>query len=121
FLPDGRALVTERPGTLKLVDVASGKVGEVTGVPEVVYGGQGGFGDVAPHPQFAENGLVYFSYAEAGDDDTAGGVVARAKLTLDTNGGGALESPEVLWRQVPKVSGRGHYAHRIVFHDGKLW
>lgn len=121
FLPDGRLLVSERPGALKLVDVATGRAGDVTGVPEVVYGGQGGFGDVVPHPQFADNGLVYVSFAEAGDGDTAGGAVARARLVLDESGGGQLEDLQVIWRQVPKVSGRGHYAHRIAFHDGKLW
>ena len=92
FLPDGRVLVSERPGKLKLVDVASGRVGEVTGVPEVVYGGQGGFGDVVPHPQFADNGLVYVSYAEKGDGDTAGAAVARAKLVTDNAVGGRLEN-----------------------------
>jgi len=122
FLPDGRVLVSEKPGKLKLVDVASGRIGEVTGVPDVVYGGQGGFGDVVPHPQFADNGLVYISYAEKGDGDTAGAAVARAKLATDDAGGGKLEDVEVIWRQVPKVSGRGHYAHRILFgDDGKLW
>lgn len=121
FLPDGRLLVSEKAGTLQLVDVASGKATEVTGVPEVAYGGQGGFGDVVPHPQFSDNGLVYLSYAEAGDGDTAGAAVARARLVMDAAGGGTLQDLEVVWRQVPKVSGRGHYAHRIVFHDGKLW
>jgi len=122
FLPDGRVLVSEKPGKLKLVDVASGKVGEVDGVPEVAYGGQGGFGDVVPHPRFADNGLVYVSYTEKGDGDTAGAAVARAKLVTDGAGGGRLENLEVIWRQVPKVAGRGHYAHRILFgDDGKLW
>src|SRR5690606_14812272 len=77
FLPDGRLLVSEKPGTLRLLDPQTRQAGEITGVPEVVYGGQGGFGDVVPHPQFAENGLVYLSYAEAGEDDTAGAAVAR--------------------------------------------
>jgi len=122
FLPDGRLLVSEKPGTLKLVDVATGRAGEVTGVPEVAYGGQGGFGDVVPHPQFADNGLVYISYAEAGDGNTAGAAVARATLVTDDAGGGALEDIEVIWRQVPKVSGQGHYGHRILFgDDGMLW
>src|SRR5690606_174187 len=65
--------------------------------------------------------LVYLSYAEAGEGDTAGAAVARATLVLDEAGGGSLQDLEVIWRQVPKVTGRGHYAHRIVFHDGKLW
>src|SRR3546814_7838102 len=66
FLPDGRLLVTEKRGALKLVDVASGKVGDIKGVPEVDYGGQGGFGDIALHPDFADNHVAYVSYAEAG-------------------------------------------------------
>lgn len=122
FLPDDRLLVSEKRGKLRLYDFATHAVGEVTGVPEVVYGGQGGFGDVVPHPQFADNGLVYLSYAEAGDGDTAGAAVARAKLVFDGNGGGTLENVEVIWRQMPKVTGRGHYAHRILFgDDGMLW
>ncbi len=122
FLPDGRLLVSEKEGALKVFDIASKKTGDVSGVPAVDYGGQGGFGDVVLHPQFAGNGLVYVSYAEKGDGDTRGAAVARAKLTLDANGGGALSDVKVIWRQVPKVSGRGHYGHRIAFGpDGKLW
>jgi glucose/arabinose dehydrogenase len=122
FLPDGRLLVTEKEGKLKLLDVASKRVGEISGVPAVDYGGQGGLGDVVLHPKFASNGLVYLSYAEKGDGDTRGGAVARGKLTLDNKGGGALSGVKVIWRQVPKVSGRGHYGHRIAFDkDGKLW
>ncbi|MFZ7096754.1 PQQ-dependent sugar dehydrogenase [Luteimonas dalianensis] len=121
FLPDGRLLVTEKPGTLRLYDVARDTTGEIGGIPAVVHGGQGGLGDVALHPQFDDNHLVYISYAEAGDGDTAGAAVARARLALDGSGGGSLQDLEVIWRQVPKVSGRGHYAHRIVFHDDMLW
>ncbi len=122
FLPDGRLLVTEKKGALKLLDVASGAVGNITGTPQVDHGGQGGLGDVVLHPRFADNGLVYLSYAEAGDGGTRGAVVARARLTLDRNGGGALSDLQVVWRQVPKVTGRGHYGHRIAFGgDGKLW
>ncbi|HST45755.1 MAG TPA: PQQ-dependent sugar dehydrogenase [Luteimonas sp.] len=122
FLPDGRLLVTEKKGTLKLVDVATGKTGDIGGVPEVDYGGQGGFGDVVLHPRFADNRMVYISYAEAGEGDTRGAAVARATLSLDAAGGGALSSLQVIWRQVPKVEGRGHYGHRIAFGpDGKLW
>lgn len=122
FLPDGRLLVTEKKGALKLVDLATGKTGDIGGVPDVDYGGQGGFGDIALHPHYADNHVVYVSYAEAGDGDTRGGVVARATLALDDAGGGKLENLDVIWRQVPKVSGRGHYAHRLLFgDDGKLW
>ena len=120
FLPDGRLLVTEKAGKLKLLG-NDGKVGEIAGVPKVDYGGQGGFGDVVLHPDFASNKLVYYSYVEAGENDTHGAIVARAKLTLDDSGGGALDSPQVIWRQDPKLDGRGHYSHRIVFGQGKLW
>ncbi|WP_370563577.1 PQQ-dependent sugar dehydrogenase [Luteimonas salinilitoris] len=121
FLPDGRLLVTEKAGTLKLYDPERDTRGDIGGVPEVAYGGQGGFGDVVLHPRFADNGTVYVSYAEAGDGG-AGAAVARATLTLDGSGGGALENVEVIWRQVPKVSGQGHYGHRIAFdRDGMLW
>ena len=126
FLPDGRLLVTEKKGKLKVVtlaaDAADNNVGDITRVPKVAYGGQGGFGDVVLHPQFASNGWVYLSYAEAGDDNTSGAVVARAKLTLDQAGGGTLSEMAVIWKQVPKVTGQGHYGHRIAFGpDGKLW
>ncbi|MCC4597272.1 PQQ-dependent sugar dehydrogenase [Xanthomonas campestris pv. phormiicola] len=122
FLPDGSALISERGGTLKRFDPASGRTGTVSGVPAVAYGGQGGFGDVLPHPGFAQNGWVYLSYAEAGSSDTRGAAVARARLTLDDNGGGALSQLNVIWRQQPKVSGSGHYGHRLAFGpDGKLW
>jgi len=120
FLPAGRVLVSEKRGKLKLVGT-DGKVGEVTGVPRVDYGGQGGFGDVVLHPDFASNQFVYLSYAEGGMEDTRGAAVARAKLTLDDAGGGALGKSEVIWRQDPKVEGSGHYGHRIVFGQGKLW
>ncbi|WP_456982383.1 PQQ-dependent sugar dehydrogenase [Luteimonas sp. A478] len=121
FLPDGRLLVTEKPGTLRLYDPQRDITGQIRGVPEVVHGGQGGLGDVVLHPDFQSNPLVYISYAEAGEGDTAGAAVARARLVLDGSGDGSLENLEVVWRQVPKVSGQGHYAHRIAFHDGMLW
>jgi glucose/arabinose dehydrogenase len=122
FLPDGRLLVTEKRGRLKLFSPDDGTQAEVSGVPAVDYGGQGGFGDVILHPQYAQNGWVYLSYAEAGDGDTRGAAVARAKFTPDADGGGALSEVEVIWRQVPKLSGRGHYGHRLLFApDGHLF
>ena len=121
FLPDGRLLVTEKKGELKLYAIG-GKAHSVRGVPRVAYGGQGGFGDVALHPDFAHNHLVYLSYAEAGQGETRGAAVARAELRLEPDGGGSLEKLEVIWRQMPKVSGDGHYAHRLLFGtDRKLW
>ncbi|RMH93400.1 PQQ-dependent sugar dehydrogenase [Lysobacter pythonis] len=115
FLPDGRLLVSEKAGRLKLFDPATKRMGEIGGSPAVAYGGQGGLGDVAPPPRFADNEWVYFSHAEADEGSTRSVVVARAKLTLDVDGGGRLRAPETIWRQVPKVKGGGHYSHRIVF------
>ncbi len=121
FLPDGRLLVTEKIGRL-LVVTQNGDISRpVSGVPDVDYGGQGGFGDVVLHPDFESNALVYFSFAEAGDGDVRGAAVARARLTLDEDDG-RLDDLEVIWRQDPKVTGRGHYGHRIAFSpDGYLF
>jgi glucose/arabinose dehydrogenase len=121
FLPDGRALVTEMAGRLMLVSSDGRKTLLFDDVPKLAYGGQGGFGDVVLHPNFAENKLIYLSYAEAGQGRVQGAAVARATLEVDATGG-AINNFEVIWRQVPKVSGRGHYGHRIAFSpDGYLF
>jgi glucose/arabinose dehydrogenase len=120
FLPDGRMLITERRGALKLY-AAGGTAVDVAGVPDVSYGGQGGLGDVVLHPEFAANRRVYLSYAESGERGTSGAAVARATLTLD-GAQAALEDLEIIWRQVPKVTGDGHFGHRIAFDgEGYLW
>lgn len=116
FLPDGRMLVTEKKGNLLIVTQDGQKSRPVGGVPDVDYGGQGGLGDVALHPDFANNHLVYLSYAEAGKGNTRGAAVARGTLNL-TERGGYLSDMEVIWRQYPKVVGRGHYGHRLRFDD----
>jgi len=122
FLPDGRLLVTEKKGKLKLYDFKTSRAGDIAGVPEVAFGGQGGLGDVVIHPNFAKNQWVYLSYAEAGQNGTSGAAIARAKLVLDQAGGGKLEDLKVIWRQEPKVEGQGHYSHRMAFgQDGHLW
>ncbi|KFA68038.1 hypothetical protein S40285_09014 [Stachybotrys chlorohalonatus IBT 40285] len=122
FLPDQRILVTEKGGALRLVDPTTRSKGNIVGVPRVQYGGQGGLGDVVLHPQFAENSLLYFSYAEPGDASQAGAVVARARLMLNANGGGALEGVEVLWRQSSKYTSQGHFGHRILFGtNSTMW
>ncbi|MBB5686287.1 PQQ-dependent sugar dehydrogenase [Sphingobium boeckii] len=122
FLPGGKqALITEKAGVLKLWTVGGGSV-DVAGVPKVNYGGQGGFGDVALHPKFAENGFVYLSYAEKGAGDLGGAAVARARLVMAQDGSAKLDGLKVIWRQSEKVSGQGHYSHRIVFSpDGYLF
>jgi aldose sugar dehydrogenase len=120
FLPDGRALVTEKAGKLQLWDGKGTGVVTVSGTPKVAYGGQGGFGDVILHPQFAKNKMVYLSWAEAGKGGY-GAVVGRAKLVEDKKGA-RLEGLSVIWRAFPYVSGRGHFGHRLAFGpDQKLY
>lgn len=121
FLPDGRLLVTEKKGALKLMD-REGRIGTIAGTPEVSYGGQGGLGDVVLHPDFASNNLIYLSWAEAGTDGNRGAVVGRGRLLLDDQGGGRIDGLEVIWRQDPKMSRGGHFSHRIAFGpDGHLF
>lgn len=118
FLPDGRMLVTEKKGKLLLVDQKGTKT-EIANVPEVDYGGQGGFGDVILAPDFETSGLIYMSWVEGGEDDTRGAVVAHAELDLQGSQPD-LKELKTIWTQNPKVTGRGHYSHRMVFSpDGK--
>lgn len=117
FLPDGRALVTGKGGELTL-RATGGGLTDVAGVPEVEDSGQGGLGDVVAAPDFASTGTVYLSWAEAGDGGS-GAAVGRATL-VDDGGSARLEGLSVVWRQRPKVSGNGHYGHRLAFSpDGQ--
>jgi glucose/arabinose dehydrogenase len=120
FLPDGRLLVTEKKGTLRILN-KDGTIGFITGTPRVAYGGQGGFGDVVLHPAFARNGLVYLSWAEPGPSGTKGSAVGRGRLVLEGNGG-RIDNLQVIWRQEPKVTGDVHFSHRLAFSpDGYLF
>ena len=118
FLPGGtRALVTERAGKLKLWQ-ADGATLDVAGAPAVAYGGQGGFGDVILAPDFAASGTIYLSWVEAGAGDNFGAVVGKAKLV--DGDAPKLEGLEIIWKQDPKVPGRGHFSHRLAFSpDGQ--
>ncbi len=123
FMPDGNLLVTEKSGRLLWMNQAGKVLADISGVPEVDYGGQGGLGDIALHPNFSENSIVYMSFAEAGESetDTRGAAVIKATLTL-ANESGSLSDIKYIWRQTPKVTGRGHYAHRLEFSsDGYLY
>lgn len=117
FLPDGRMLVTERPGRLRIVAADGRLSAPVAGVPTVLAQGQGGLLDVAIDPAFADNGHVYLSYAEPGDDGTAGTAVARGRLV-----GNALDAMTVIFRQRHKVGGGAHFGSRLAFApDGALF
>lgn len=120
----GVLFVTEKAGTIKVVDTATGSVGTVSGAPTVDFGGQGGLGDVAFLPAEASATLgrrtIYLSWAEAGEADTRGAVVGKGTLVCSATTTCAIEGLNVIWRQTPKVTGRGHYSHRITFSpDGK--
>jgi glucose/arabinose dehydrogenase len=116
FLPDGRLLVTERPGRLRIV-AKDGKLGgPLEGVPAVHAINQGGLLDVALDPGFASNRLVYLSYTEPRDGGN-GTAVARGRLT-----DGGLADVEVIFRQQPTVKGGHHFGSRLVFaRDGRLF
>lgn len=121
FLPNGDLLVTEKSGGLFLLHLHDRSKVAVEGFPKVAYGGQGGLGDVVLHPQYAENHSIYLSYAEQDASGNRGAVVARATFSPDAVQP-KLEHLEVIWRQQPKVSGSGHYSHRMTFGpDGTLF
>ncbi len=117
FLPDGRMLVTERPGRLRFVERDGTLAAPISGVPAVAFAGQGGLLDLAVDPKFAQNQTLYLSFAEPGENGAAGTAVARARLV-----GNGLTEVRVVWRQLPKVRSGGHFGSRIAFSkDGMLW
>src|SRR5690606_14546491 len=116
FLPDGRMLVTERPGRMRIVD-AQGRIGApLQGLPPVVARGQGGLLDVVLAPDFAQSQRIYFSYSQPRGDANAT-AVARARLA-----GERLRDLEVVFRQEPGVDSRQHFGPRLVLTpDGHLF
>src|SRR5687767_7444768 len=109
FLPDGRMLVTEKAGRLRLVRQGKLEPQPIGGLPQVIVHGQGGLHDVVLHPQFAKNQLVYLAYAARGEDGV-GTELARGRLA-----GARLEDVQVLFRQSPKGRSGSHFGGRIVF------
>jgi aldose sugar dehydrogenase len=114
FLPDGRMLVTEKNGTLKLLATTGQTLGTLGGVPVVSSAGQGGLLDLALDPAFVSNQRVYFSFSESDSVNArlSGTSVARARLDLTAN---RLKDVTVIYRQVPKVNSSGHFGSRLVF------
>lgn len=118
FLPDGRMLVTEREGDIRIVTMAGDKSSPLKGLPDAYVSGQGGILDVALDPAFPENSLVYVSFSESGPGG-AGTAVLRAVLDLD---GEALTEGKIIFRQEPKTDGGRHFGSRLVFApDGTLF
>lgn len=115
FLPDGDMLITERPGRLLRVDGTTREKRPVQGLPPIAAIGQGGLLDVALHPEFATNGLVYLSFAGE-DDEGAGTEVARGRLVGDS-----LADVAIIFRARPKSGGGRHFGSRLLFDtDGRL-
>lgn len=121
FLPDGRMLVTEKAGRLRIVAKDGSLSQPVSGVPAVDDRRQGGLLDVTLDPNFAENRLIYFSYAEPRGEETNGTTVARAKL-VEQGSAPRLEGLQIIFRQMPAIKSRAHFGSRLVFApDGTLF
>ncbi len=118
FLPDGRMLVTEKSGRLRIV-TRKGEISKpIANVPRVAARGQGGLLDVAPSPNFARDQTIFFSYAESSQGGEAGTALARARLANDSE----LSDVRVIFRQTPKVDGGQHFGSRIAFaRDGAVF
>lgn len=117
FLPDGQLLVSEKPGTLKLISADGKQVKPITGAPDVIYAGQAGLLDIVIDPNFTDNQFVYVSFSQAGENEFAGTAVARGKLEGD-----ALVDVRVIWQQEPKVESPNHWGSRLAFDlDGNLF
>ena len=126
FAPgSGVLFVTEKKGQVRWFDTASKRSGTVAGAPMVDYGGQGGLGDIAFLPWETSSALgtrtIYLSWAEAGDGETRGAALGRGQLVCDQTPSCAIRNLQVIWRQQPKVTGRGQYAHRIAFSPDRKY
>ena len=113
FLPDGRMILTERRGTMRVLDGGKLVGKEIVGIPQVAEHGQGGLMDVALHPKYAENGWIYWTY-NAGKADAYGTELARGKLG-GTRSAPVMTNVEVLFQMQPKSAARQHFGSRIVF------
>jgi glucose/arabinose dehydrogenase len=125
FAPGTNTLfITEKKGTMKFVDLASGRTGTVTGVPEVAYGGQGGLGDVAFLPGEASDTLsnrtIYLTWAQKGEGDARRAVMGRGTLVCEGADACRIDGLQVIWRQQPEIASNGHFSHKIAFSpDGQ--
>lgn len=116
FLPDGRALVTERSGGLRILGKDGTPSNRISGVPEVFAQGQGGLLGIALHPDFDANKLVYLVFSGPGPNGTASTALGRGKFNKDQ-----LEDFEVLFSQQPKIEGPNHFGGRVVFDDDNIF
>lgn len=109
-----RLFVTEKAGAIKL-RTENGAIHNVAGGPAVDYGGEGGLAEIAFAPDYAVTGHLYLTWVEPGRSRTRGAVVGRGKLDCEDPTTCRIYDLTIIWRQLPKVRGRGHYSHRIAF------
>ena len=115
----GNLLITEKGGTAKYYNPATGTALEVTGLPTVAYGGQGGLGDVAFAPDYATSGMIYLSWAQAAEGTARRAVAARGRLECSA-AACAITGLTEIWRQEPAVASPGHFSHKFAFSpDGQ--
>jgi glucose/arabinose dehydrogenase len=120
FLPDGRMLVTERPGRLRIVARDRSLSPPVAGLPAVDARGQGGLLDVALDPGFASNGMIYWSYAEPREGGLNNTAVARGRLV--DGAAPRVDGVQLIYHQVPAMKSTAHFGSRLVFgRDGTLF
>ncbi len=125
FAPGTQTLfITEKPGTMKFVDLASGRQGSVTGLPTVHNQGQGGLGDVAflqsESSPTLDRRTIYLTWADPGDGSGSFAAMGRGTLVCEEADACRIEGLERIWRQQPAISSPGHYSHKIAFSpDGK--
>jgi aldose sugar dehydrogenase len=117
FLPDGRMLVTERPGRLRIVTREGIISKPIQGVPAVVARDQGGLLDIALAGDFAQSGTLYLTYSEPRDRGQNGTAVYKAHLALTPDGSGRLDDGQVIFRQLPAVASNHHFGSRIVVNQ----
>lgn len=121
FLPDGRLLVTERPGRLRIVGKDGRLSAPLAGAPSAAVGGQGGFHDVALDPLFARNQTIHLCFAEPRGGGANGTSLARGRLMM-ADAGARLDDVKVIFRQKPDYASSAHFGCRIAFaKDGNLF
>ena len=116
--------LTEKAGTIKFIDSAANRQGTVTGIPKVDYGGQGGLGEIAflgsESASTVSRRTIFLTWVEAGRDGTRGAALGKGTMICEEADACRIDGLQVIWHQDPKVSGRGHFSHRIAFSpDGK--
>lgn len=113
-LPDGRLLITENKGNMRIVDPSNGEMGDqITGIPEVDDRGQGGLLGLTLDPDFSSNRMIYWAYTEKVDDGNHT-AVAKGKFSEDEK---TIQNPQVIYRSVPTYDGTKHYGGRVIFDD----